>query len=139
MIFCIYQKEFIMCAEAKMLKILVVDDTLSVRKLLMRLLSSMGHHVTTAENGASALQILSEQSLDIALIDWSMPGMDGLELAKKIHETYPDIGISIMTGWVHQQENERLSEIGVKGIIEKPFDMNAIKKLLESHSHMKKL
>ena len=63
---------------------LVVDDSRSARKVIVSALQHFGFHAEEAHNGAQALQISSERSFDIVLLDWRMPDMDGLETARRI-------------------------------------------------------
>jgi CheY-like chemotaxis protein len=80
--------------------ILCVDDEglgLSVRKML---LESQGYRVLTADNGADALVLSSSESLDLVILDYSMPAMSGDVVAEKIKELRPDLPILMLSAYV---------------------------------------
>jgi CheY-like chemotaxis protein len=80
--------------------ILCVDDEglgLSVRKML---LESQGYRVLTAENGADALVLSSSESLDLVILDYSMPTMNGDVVAERIKELRPDLPILMLSAYV---------------------------------------
>jgi signal transduction histidine kinase len=79
-------------------KILLVDDEEGIRKVLSISLSDAGYVVFTAESGEEALHIFQEQKPPIVLTDIKMPGMDGIDLLKKIKEENPDAEVIMITG-----------------------------------------
>lgn len=79
--------------------ILVVDDDSSVRETLRHVLKDRGYQVTLAKNGDEALERLREQEYSLVLTDLRMPGMQGIELMRKIQRAYPDVGVIIMTAY----------------------------------------
>jgi polar amino acid transport system substrate-binding protein len=73
--------------ELKELNVLVVDDNAMAREILTEYLGSFGYHVTLAESGEEALEHLQNpHTFDLALVDWVMPGISGLDVAEKIHQ-----------------------------------------------------
>ena len=79
-------------------KILLVDDEEGIRKVLSIFLADMGYRVFTAANGEEALQIFKTESPPIVLTDIKMPGMDGIELLRKIKNLNPDVEVIMITG-----------------------------------------
>jgi DNA-binding response OmpR family regulator len=79
------------------IKILVVDDEKAARKSLADILRLEGYEVAVAEDGASALKMLEEQSYDLMLLDIRMPGIDGIEVMQKATEFSPDTQIILLT------------------------------------------
>jgi signal transduction histidine kinase/FixJ family two-component response regulator len=79
-------------------KILLVDDEEGIRKVLGISLSDIGYTVYTAENGEEAFKIFEEVNPPIVLTDIKMPGMDGIELLKKIKETSPNTEVIMISG-----------------------------------------
>jgi CheY-like chemotaxis protein len=80
--------------------ILLVEDDASVRRLLAILLESAGYRVTSAADGAEALEIVaaSPRRFDLLLSDYVMPGQSGLELCSALRERWPDLRVVLMTG-----------------------------------------
>jgi CheY-like chemotaxis protein len=78
--------------------ILCVDDDELVRNALTTLLSSFGYQVVTAESGAAALRLLGSHNVDLAIVDYNMPQMNGLALAREIKQLQPELPILLLTG-----------------------------------------
>ncbi|WP_190539222.1 response regulator [Pseudomonas typographi] len=103
--------------------VLVVDDSVTVRKVTSRLLERHGMRVLTARDGVEAMAILQEHRPDVLLLDIEMPRMDGFEVASKVRNnphlsTLPIIMITSRTGEKHR---ERAMAIGVNEYLGKPF------------------
>ena len=116
------------------LKVMVVDDSLTMRKVLSRLLEREGYRVITAIHGVDALQILQEIKPSIILTDIEMPHMDGFELVRQLRndaataET-PIIMISSRTAEKHQSLAKSL---GVNDFMGKPIQDDALIALIAS-------
>ena len=82
----------------KVVRILLVDDEEEIRRLLTRRLTRRGYAVTTATDSDQALALLAEGAFDLAILDFMMPGMNGLELAAQCRLRYPSLKILILTG-----------------------------------------
>lgn len=78
--------------------ILVADDEAPIRTTLGDLLRRRGYEVTTAENGEAALALLHQRPFDLLLLDLKMPGLSGIDVARRGAELYPDAKIIILTG-----------------------------------------
>ncbi len=78
--------------------ILLVDDEEEILRLLRRRLSRHGYQVTTAAGSSLALVQLQEREFDVAILDYMMPGMNGLELAEHCRAHHPALKILILTG-----------------------------------------
>jgi two-component system response regulator MtrA len=105
--------------------ILVVDDDPINTKLLKFLLTDEGYQVTALHSAAEALSVLSQESVDLILLDITMPGMDGLELCRRIRETSgtPIIFISALSE-VH--DKVAALRLGGDDYITKPFDPSEV-------------
>ncbi len=79
--------------------VLIVDDESSVSDSLLNWFRKDGFRTATAENATAALTKLQEGSWDIVLLDIRMPGMDGIELQRRIHEIDPDIAVIMITAY----------------------------------------
>jgi CheY-like chemotaxis protein len=82
----------------KVVRILLVDDEEEIRRLLTRRLTRRGYAVTTATDGSQALAMLEQGAFNLAILDYMMPGMNGLELAAHCRLRYPGLRILILTG-----------------------------------------
>jgi DNA-binding response OmpR family regulator len=107
--------------------ILIVDDEPRFRFTLALILKHHGFQVLEADNGVEALRILAEalaqaQRVDLVVTDIKMPGMDGLELIKILKQFEEPVKILVMTGYGDRETISRLQEMGVCGVIHKPFD-----------------
>jgi len=102
---------------------MVVDDSVTVRKVTSRLLERQGMDVMVAKDGVEAVALLQERRPDVMLLDIEMPRMDGFEVARQVRRDerlaeLPIIMISSRTGEKHHQ---RALEIGVNRFLGKPF------------------
>jgi len=118
--------------------ILIVDDEAVVRDSLGKWFGEEGYAVETAATAREALLKLPAQRWDLALVDIKMPGMDGLELQRKVHEVDPQIIIIIMTGYASVETAVQALKNGAYDYIMKPFDpddlSHVISKALEHRS-----
>ncbi len=85
--------------EPSSMTILVVDDDKYVLESLLLFISDQGYRIITANNAIEALGFLETKDIQIVLTDIKMPGMNGIELAGRIHDQYPDLPVLIMTGF----------------------------------------
>ncbi len=119
------------------LLVLVVDDSVTVRKVTSRLLERNGMNVLTAKDGIDALAVLEEHSPDLMLLDIEMPRMDGFEVATQVRNDprlmrLPIIMITSRTG---QKHRDRAMAIGVNDYLGKPYQESV---LLESIAYWSK-
>jgi CheY-like chemotaxis protein len=79
--------------------ILFVDDHEVLARLSCEILEMQGYRAVSAFNAADALQKFEKQKFDLMVTDFRMEGMNGLELARKVHDRYPDVPVIIVTGY----------------------------------------
>jgi chemosensory pili system protein ChpA (sensor histidine kinase/response regulator) len=103
--------------------VMIVDDSLTVRKITSRLLTRAGFQVTTAKDGIDALQLLGDQTPDVILLDIEMPRMDGFEFTKTIKgdPKSAHIPIIMITSRTAEKHRNRAQELGVDLYLGKPF------------------
>ena len=82
----------------KAARILLVDDEAEIVRLLTRRLTRLGHQVTAASGGVQALALSHVGTIDLAILDFMLPGMNGLELAKQLRRGDPDLKFIMLTG-----------------------------------------
>ncbi|WP_223518066.1 Hpt domain-containing protein [Pseudomonas sp. GL-B-19] len=115
----------------KPLLVLVVDDSVTVRKVTSRLLERHGMNVLTAKDGVDAMLLLEEHMPDVMLLDIEMPRMDGFEVATQVRadERLQHLPIIMITSRTGQKHRDRAMAIGVNDYLGKPYQESV---LLES-------
>jgi len=115
----------------KPLLVLVVDDSVTVRKVTSRLLERHGMNVLTAKDGVDAMLLLEEHMPDLMLLDIEMPRMDGFEVATQVRndERLQHLPIIMITSRTGQKHRDRAMAIGVNDYLGKPYQESV---LLES-------
>ncbi|MEO8875200.1 MAG: response regulator, partial [Polyangiaceae bacterium] len=122
-------------ASERGLKLLVAEDNVVNRKVLLAMLSRLGHEVTLTNDGQEAWDALQTQSFDLLLTDIEMPGLTGLELAQRIREREKSQGARPMriigaTAHVGESERQQLFDAGIDGHLGKPFTMDDLSKAI---------
>ena len=103
-------------------KILIVDDELVVRDSLSKWFAGEDYFVRPVASGREALEAIQQDTWDIALLDIKMPGMDGIELQKRLREIDPELMIVIMTGYATVETAVQALKQGAYDYITKPVD-----------------
>ncbi|MDB5391929.1 MAG: Response regulator receiver protein, partial [Planctomycetaceae bacterium] len=106
--------------------ILIVDDDEDAGQNLGDILNDLGYRVGVATDGFSALELARNQNYEIALLDFKMPGMDGLTLARKLKELSGSIVVILTTAYANQATVTAAPEHGVSKIFSKPLDLKCI-------------
>ncbi len=106
--------------------LLVVDDELIVRDSLDKWFCEEGYDVTVAENAHDALTKMATKRFDLSLVDIKMPGTDGVELQRRMHEIDPDMLVIIMTGYASVDTAVSALKNGAYDYVSKPFDPDDI-------------
>jgi signal transduction histidine kinase len=106
-------------AQAADLRVLVVDDDSAVREVTAGILGDLGYRVVEAGSGGAALDLLDrEDRIDLMLVDFAMPGMNGVEVAREARARRPDVPILFVTGYA---DTAALEGAGEDGILRKPY------------------
>ncbi|MBF0395207.1 MAG: response regulator [Desulfobacterales bacterium] len=113
-----------------MSKILVIDDSSTIRKMVQYSLQPKGHTMVLAEDGVDGFEKLEEEEegFDIIILDINMPRMDGLEFLKKIQQSpsYSSIPVIILTTEGQNADKDKAFKLGAKGYFVKPFKPNEL-------------
>ena len=124
------------------IKILLVDDEADFRELMTSWLESKGYSVTAVSNGKSAIRMVGEEAPDILFLDLRMPGMDGIEVVKRIREFNKDVPVIIISAYVAELIPVETMSYGISGIFYKGKNFEEALPLLESalriHKKLKK-
>ena len=108
-----------------MKRILVVDDDAGVRALLRNVIEGMGHEVCVAGDAMSALDVIEQGEVGLALCDVRMPGRDGVWLVDQILTRFPGTPVALATGLLEMDPHVTLRP-GVVGYVVKPFKRTEI-------------
>jgi chemosensory pili system protein ChpA (sensor histidine kinase/response regulator) len=116
--------------------VLVVDDSLTVRRVTQRLLTREGYRVTLAKDGLEALERLAEETPMIVLSDIEMPRMDGFDLVRNIRmdARWRDIPIVMITSRIAQKHRDYAMELGVNHYLGKPYSEDELLSLVISYT-----
>ena len=108
---------------------LIVDDEEIICSLLTRglkRLSEPEYTVVTAADGVDALKHLKQQSFDLVIVDYSLPGIHGLDLAWLIRKTTPETRIILISGHGEPDFHQNEPQIRLDGYLQKPFTLNQL-------------
>ena len=119
---------------AKKISILIVDDEESVRDSLFNWFIEDGYHVECAEDARKALTLLESEEFDIILADIKMPGMDGLEMLKRIKALRKDSIVIMMTAFATVDTAVQALKDGAFDYVTKPFDPDDLSHLIRNAS-----
>jgi len=116
------------------MKILVVDDFSTMRRIIRNLLRDLGYNNTEeADDGNSALPVLKAGDFDFLVTDWNMPGMSGIELLKAVRadERLESLPVLMVTAESKREQIIEAAQAGVNGYIVKPFTAITLKEKLD--------
>jgi len=112
------------------LVVLIVDDEPRILSALHRTLRREGYELLTAETVERALEVVERTPVDCVLSDHRMPGMSGLELLERVAARCPAAGRLLITGWNVEIEPDELARVGVREVLNKPWDDAELKRAL---------
>ncbi|MFK2825634.1 response regulator [Bacillus sp. B190/17] len=114
-------------------KILIVDDQFGIRILLNEVLQKEGYETFQAANGIQALEIVDNHSPDLVLLDMKIPGMDGIEILKRIKEKDSSMRVIIMTAYGELDMIQQARDLGALTHFAKPFDIDDIRTTVKEY------
>lgn len=118
----------------ELMRILVVDDDKTNRLVVRYLMEKRGHHIIEAQSGKAALDALSDNEIDLVLMDVGMPRMDGFETVRRYRRSKKhrrQVPIIALTAQNTQDCRDRCIAVGMNGLIAKPFDVSSIEYVIE--------
>jgi len=114
--------------------VLVVDDEELYRRALERILKRVGYEVVTARDASEAMGVVSSQPIELVLSDVKMPGINGLELVRQVHDFDPDLPCIVITGYGSPESSVDALRAGAFWYLEKPFEqghLDVVRRLAE--------
>jgi two-component system, chemotaxis family, chemotaxis protein CheY len=112
-----------------LMRVLVVDDSRAIRRIIGEIMKQIGFEVSEAGNGLEALQRLEELGApDLVLVDWNMPEMNGLDFIKAVraNPNYSDLPLMMVTTETEMERMALAFMAGVNEYVMKPFDKGTI-------------
>ncbi len=115
-------------------KLLIVDDQYGIRILLNEVFQKEGYQTFQASNGMQALQIVEQDRPDLVLLDMKIPGMDGIEILKRLKEMDQTIEVFIMTAYGELDMIQQAKDLGARTHFAKPFDIDEIRAAVKAQA-----
>ncbi len=115
-------------------RILLVEDDIINQKVIKEMLEEGGHTVAIANSGMEALKVFQKEPIDVILMDIQMPGMNGVETAKRIRMLKPSgesVPIIALTAYMLHGDTEQLSEMGMDGYLSKPIQLQELYQMVD--------
>jgi len=128
--------EIIRSAEVPTMTIMVVDDFDVIRDLVSLILRKEGHEVLESRNGREALDLLSDNKIDMLITDLNMPEMDGIELVKTVRSR-PGLGfvpIVMISSEILEARKQKAYEAGINDWVPKPFIAKQLRNVLTKYA-----
>ncbi|MBW2065407.1 MAG: response regulator [Deltaproteobacteria bacterium] len=120
----------------KEIKVLLVDDEEEFVKALSERIQMRDLGSDVALNGEQALKIVNDQVPDVMVLDLRMPGIDGIEVLRRVREAYPSVQVIILTGHGTEKDEKEARRLGAFEYLQKPVDIeklvNTIKRAYRS-------
>ena len=116
------------------MKILIVDDFSTMRRIIKNLLRDLGFtNVKEADDGNTALPMLTSEHFDFLVTDWNMPGMTGIDLLRAVRadERLKHLPVLMVTAEAKREQIIEAAQAGVNGYVVKPFTAVALKEKIE--------
>ncbi|MDE8563903.1 response regulator [Anoxybacillus rupiensis] len=114
-------------------KLLIVDDQYGIRILLNEVFQREGYTTFQAANGIQALEIVQKHQPDLVLLDMKIPGMDGIEILKRIKAMNESIKVIIMTAYGELDMIQETKDLGAIMHFAKPFDIDELREAVKKY------
>ncbi|HHO58720.1 MAG TPA: chemotaxis protein CheY [Thiotrichales bacterium] len=118
----------------KNMRILVVDDFSTMRRIVKNLLNELGFtNIAEADDGNTALPILEKGGIDFLVTDWNMPGMPGIDLLKAVRANaeLANLPVLMVTAEAKREQIMEAAQAGVNGYVVKPFTADTLKEKVD--------
>ncbi|MDD3296502.1 MAG: response regulator [Candidatus Omnitrophica bacterium] len=113
------------------MKILIVDDEISISRLLSKVFAADGHQTLSANSAEEALEITKKVPVDLAFVDLCLPGLNGVEAVRLMKKNNAKTRFIIITGFGDMTSVKKATELGVFDYVTKPFDLDYLRSLVK--------
>lgn len=113
-------------------RVLIVDDEENQRKTLSIGLGLEGFEVRVAASGLEALRLLELEPFDLAMVDLMMPGLNGLELARQIRQSFPEVSVVLSSAYHLSARQVERADCGAIGFVPKPYNLSELSEFLRA-------
>src|SRR5579871_3804608 len=110
--------------------VLIVDDEQLIRRSISKRLGAAGYHVLEAEDGRAAVE-QARTGIDLVILDYRLPDLDGLTVLKQIRQIDPDVLVVLLTAYASVETAVEAMKLGAYHFMNKPFDLEALAALVE--------
>ena len=107
-------------------KVLLVDDEKDFLEIMAQRMEARGFEITTAGSADQALSMIDKKPFDAIVMDFQMPGMDGMEALKAIKTKNPELQIILLTGYATVEKTVEAMKAGASDFLEKPVDIEVL-------------
>ena len=107
-------------------RILVIEDDKDINELIQYNLDKEGFLVASTYSSEQAFDYLKNQNPELIILDLMLPGIDGLEVLRKVKETRPEIEVIVLTGHGNEEDRKLCMELGAFAYLQKPLDINVL-------------
>jgi len=122
------------------INVLLVDDEDEFVKSLSERMQMRDLETDVALNGEQALQLLDKEIPDVMVLDLKMPGIDGLEVLRRVRKTYPDVQVIMLTGHGSEKDEKEARRLGAFEYLQKPTEMDKlVETIKKAHKYKKKI
>jgi CheY-like chemotaxis protein len=111
-------------------RILVVDDDPAITSTFQNILGAEGYEVATATEGAQAVLLATREPCDVVLLDLVMPGLDGLEVLRRLSGVAPDCRVVILSAYIEPEREAEAFRLGAFAVLSKPPELAKLLRLL---------
>ena len=116
-------------------RVLLVDDEPEFLEIMAERMRARDMEVTTSTSATEALSLIAAESYDAVIMDFMMPGMDGIDALKAIKEKHPEMQIILLTGHATVEKGVEAMKAGAMDLVEKPADLDALsEKIKKAHN-----
>lgn len=107
-------------------KVLLVDDEIDFLEVMSQRMEARGLEITTVESAEQAISIIKKKTFDAVVMDFQMPGMNGMEALKIIKNNKPEMQIILLTAYATIEKTVEVIKAGAMDLLEKPADIDAL-------------